>query len=463
MYLSISETISGNSFQNNSMGGICIFQSSPDIYNNNITGNSNGIYCEGYSYPYIYSNRISDNSYGVFSDYYSSTKLVSPGAPFGQGRNVILSNGVGITSALNNEIFAGSVTLGGGYNSIYGNRMYNAASLQGSQIIAQLTWWGYYPPPQNSFQHDNTSILDTSFSLNYNPNGSLLKKGNSNNILSDNLFFDEELTKAYKYIMEKKYPEAYTLYRNIYEREGGSAKGKYSLIKMEECYSKAGKGGEFKEYLNNSVRSKAGKNDEIYSMSLELENHILLNEKNYSKVIENLNILKTNFKDKPETYKHAIFNLGYINYLCLKNPEKGSEYFKELEEKYPNDPIRVMVSAITGKAPGSDYKPQSGNNANSNNKQGGKENTDSLTASIANYPNPFNPSTNIVYTIPENSKVKLIVYNALGQEVETLVNKEQTAGKYVIVWNPKNIASGVYYYRLTVNNHSKIRKLIFMK
>jgi hypothetical protein len=80
-----------------------------------------------------------------------------------------------------------------------------------------------------------------------------------------------------------------------------------------------------------------------------------------------------------------------------------------------------------------------------------------------NYPNPFNPTTNIVYTIPENSKVKLIVYNALGQEVETLINKEQTAGKYVIVWNPKNIASGVYYYRLTVNNHSEIRKLIFMK
>jgi hypothetical protein len=59
--------------------------------------------------------------------------------------------------------------------------------------------------------------------------------------------------------------------------------------------------------------------------------------------------------------------------------------------------------------------------------------------------------------------VKLIIYNALGQEVEQLVNKEQLPGKYEVEWIPKNISSGIYYYRLSANNRILIKKLIYMK
>jgi hypothetical protein len=69
-----------------------------------------------------------------------------------------------------------------------------------------------------------------------------------------------------------------------------------------------------------------------------------------------------------------------------------------------------------------------------------------------NYPNPFNPSTTIKYNITTTDVVKLKVFNALGQEVATLVNEQKEPGTYSVNWDAKGVASGVYYYRLEVGN-----------
>lgn len=76
-----------------------------------------------------------------------------------------------------------------------------------------------------------------------------------------------------------------------------------------------------------------------------------------------------------------------------------------------------------------------------------------------NYPNPFNPSTTISYQIPSNGFVSLKIYNTLGKEVETLVNKMQSAGNYSVNFDADNsangtsLASGVYFYQLTIYNN----------
>ena len=69
-----------------------------------------------------------------------------------------------------------------------------------------------------------------------------------------------------------------------------------------------------------------------------------------------------------------------------------------------------------------------------------------------NYPNPFNPSTAIRYNISSADVVKLKVFDALGQEVATLVNERKEPGTYTASWDAKNVATGVYYYRLEVGN-----------
>lgn len=87
-----------------------------------------------------------------------------------------------------------------------------------------------------------------------------------------------------------------------------------------------------------------------------------------------------------------------------------------------------------------------------------------------NFPNPFNPTTKINYTLKVNESVKLVVYNSLGQEVKTLVNESQKAGiQYTAAWdgtdrNGKTVASGVYYYKIKTNSGFEMtKKATFLK
>ena len=80
-----------------------------------------------------------------------------------------------------------------------------------------------------------------------------------------------------------------------------------------------------------------------------------------------------------------------------------------------------------------------------------------------NYPNPFNPITNIQFTIPEQADVKLRIYNVLGRQVDVLVNETLPIGHHKILWNPKNLSSGVYFYKLEAGSFIKTRKMILLK
>lgn len=83
-----------------------------------------------------------------------------------------------------------------------------------------------------------------------------------------------------------------------------------------------------------------------------------------------------------------------------------------------------------------------------------------------NYPNPFNPSTTIKYALPVAGKVKITVINAIGQEVATLVNSQMEAGNYDVKWNASNIASGIYFYNITVEgtkNFVSTKKMVLVK
>ncbi|GJQ61597.1 MAG: hypothetical protein SCALA702_06500 [Melioribacteraceae bacterium] len=80
-----------------------------------------------------------------------------------------------------------------------------------------------------------------------------------------------------------------------------------------------------------------------------------------------------------------------------------------------------------------------------------------------NFPNPFNPSTNIYYNLPEAGHVKLFVYNILGERVAELVNKEMNKGNYKVEFNALRFASGVYIYTLEHKNKILSRKMMLVK
>lgn len=80
-----------------------------------------------------------------------------------------------------------------------------------------------------------------------------------------------------------------------------------------------------------------------------------------------------------------------------------------------------------------------------------------------NYPNPFNPSTQIKFALPIAGKVKLAVYNSIGQEVEVLVNNYMEAGVHNAKFNAVNLTSGVYFYSITTNEGTITKKMILLK
>lgn len=80
-----------------------------------------------------------------------------------------------------------------------------------------------------------------------------------------------------------------------------------------------------------------------------------------------------------------------------------------------------------------------------------------------NYPNPFNPSTRISFSIPENTFVTLKVFDVLGNEVETLINRELSSGSYEIEFTSKKASSGIYFYNITAGEFSKTMKMILSK
>lgn len=80
-----------------------------------------------------------------------------------------------------------------------------------------------------------------------------------------------------------------------------------------------------------------------------------------------------------------------------------------------------------------------------------------------NFPNPFNPSTKIKFSIPSREIVKLIVFDLLGREISILVNSELNKGTYSVDFTSSGISSGIYFYRITAGSYTEVRKMILVK
>ncbi len=87
---------------------------------------------------------------------------------------------------------------------------------------------------------------------------------------------------------------------------------------------------------------------------------------------------------------------------------------------------------------------------------------------LSNYPNPFNPTTTISFSLPEDGDVELSIYNVKGQKVKQLVNDQLSAGQHSIEWNGKDannksVSSGIYFYKISTGNSSAMKKMLLLK
>jgi len=85
-----------------------------------------------------------------------------------------------------------------------------------------------------------------------------------------------------------------------------------------------------------------------------------------------------------------------------------------------------------------------------------------------NYPNPFNPTTEIEYAIPVSNHVSLAVFNSLGQQIKTLVDRNMTAGTYHATWDGtddmgNSVPSGTYFYKMTSSHFNASKRMTLLK
>lgn len=152
----------------------------------------------------------------------------------------------------------------------------------------------------------------------------------------------------------------------------------------------------------------------------------------------------------------------------------GADGFVDLTLKFDRDMIRKMVGevevgdvvplTVTGMLDdgtpiiGEDCMVMVGHDATL------QANTEApLVFSLENNPNPFNPITQISFTLPEACDVKLDIFNVMGQKVTTLMNEYMQAGSHRAIWNGSSAASGVYFYRLTAGQRVAVKKMMLIK
>jgi hypothetical protein len=156
-----------------------------------------------------------------------------------------------------------------------------------------------------------------------------------------------------------------------------------------------------------------------------------------------------------EYERTALLALFYMYFTSPPHAGQVAGVLQEVRSRYPDDgevKQAAWVYSIAGSTIGlgrSTPDPQEGIPTN--------------YVLMQNFPNPFNPSTTIQYSIPKDAHVSLVVYDVLGREVAMLESGIKAAGSYRVNFDASRLASGVYMYRLEADEFSMIRKMLVVK
>ncbi|MDP3149200.1 MAG: right-handed parallel beta-helix repeat-containing protein [Ignavibacteria bacterium] len=458
-----SNEISYNTIQSNTYQGISLYYASPKIYSNTISGNAYyGISCRYYSSPYLYGNTITGHTSSALSCYYYSSARLVPwnayGYYWGAGRNKIKNNtGNGISAAYMSNLYLGSSPYGG-HNSIFNNTGRELSAYYNCNIMAEINYWGTPLDTTEFYAYQSTIDYTPADTIDWNPdNQSIVRGPNGISNLSTTNSVKSDLDKAYGLQSEGKFDEAIAVYDSYINANSTDSKSAYALVRIDECYKLSGKEGAA-TYLDNTIKTKANKSNELDAVSLELKNQYLIQDKRFEEAVNNLNKLAVTYKTNKEVEKHSLFNAGYVYLTYLNDYKNATDKFDELAVKYPDDDLVFESKYLLGATETVNaFKSVLPKTAESELIKPAKY---ELTQ---NYPNPFNPITTITYQLPKSGSVTLKIYDMLGKEVMTLVSEQKEIGKYTVQFDASSLASGMYVYQLRANDYTSTKKMLLLK
>lgn len=473
--------------------GMFLYNSSPTV----VTGCSfsynagRGIYCVTGSTPCITNSALSNNgSDGINCQSTSPARLSNLyGDP---GHNVVRNNSSNGVLASSSNVYMGN-SMHPGLNSVTGNHSICLISVSASHVSAEYNYWvpyQYHP----TFYTDGTSTIDASNPLASDPNpgrqaspavGPSLASvagrsfdpvmtsvpaasgGGNSFFQGDSAFRDTDLDAALNSLIEGKFGAAITKYFTKFENESDTEKRMYELDQLASCYRLGRKSG-FDEFIKQCVFPGLSEKEPLYGKALELESICFISQKRFQDAIRNYETLIEDFSSDSAVNRNALFNIGYLYRVELNDSVKARLYWGELKKKYPTDGMAFLAGVLLGDFVPTAYSTNEGQDLPGNGEEkqhSEQDSTDAVpsTFEIGNYPNPFNPTTTIVYHLPKTGHVTLKVYDIVGREIKTLVDGYQEAGVHFIEFDGFGLASGVYFYRFAVLGRNEVKKMLLVK
>jgi parallel beta-helix repeat protein len=445
---SSSATITGNDILNNTNYGINANNISNSFYwhDNTLQGNGYAMLLNNAS-PYIYNNFISDNAHGVVITS-SSPNFVNPSNPW-RGYNAITCASTPLFKAENYSTVYMGYDGNGGYNSIFGSDLPDMQSLNHSGTYADNNYWGS-PNPQ--VYADGTSWILARTPLGSDPNpgsecGGYLA---SSSLASNSSYVEGDISNKYWEAISQgrsgNPQKAKELLQLIIE---GKFDQKYSPLALLSLY-------EF------SVNDKTGLNSnlmEIYNRAKDdllrpfairlLARETALSDNNKEMIFYNTELIN-NYPNSVNELT-ALYDLVVYYAETEQDLTRAKGFYSRMREAYPDEDLTLFAGINLGINLG-DLKK----------KTLDEKIPETFYLSDA-FPNPFNPTTKITYQLPIAAQVTLKVYDLLGREVATLVNEEKQAGKYEVEFDASNLSSGVYLYRISINDFVKTMKMVVVK
>lgn len=473
-----SNTWSGIQFNNGSSGNLqyCnISNAAVGIYFNNSSApqiryctfeyNGTAISCDYYSSPQIISNsNFRYNTYdGLRCNSYSSPGLLSYGYP---GYNVIRNNSrYGVYASYNSNPVLGrdNGVSTHGLNSIYSNSSCEVLAEYNCTIIAQNNWWGSANPSPYEFCTNSSTITYLPvLSSDPNPGRLVVPTPEEKIIPIKGISLSkqtDDLPSALDKQRDKKYDEAIPLFLEVFKSNKDALVGKYALIKIEECFTQAGK-KDFLEYSKKELKPIIKTATETFVVLLELETHQLVNAGSYKEAMENLFLIKEKYNLNEEIGKNTLYRIGVFYSDLYGDKKNAQKYFDELKTKYPKDDLVNLIDRWLNTKDG---ELKSGSYIAVAQAAAETPAAENSGVAVENYPNPFNPSTRISFTIPQKSQIKLKVFDVLGREVANLADGVYEIGRYEVTFDASNLPSGVYFYNLTTGTSSITKKMLLIK
>jgi len=189
--------------------------------------------------------------------------------------------------------------------------------------------------------------------------------------------------------------------------------------------------------------------------------------------------IKLNWNDHPNTnvtqyhiYRYVVDPDGIGgNKVHIATKNRGNTTFTDYSYSYSPTAGQYRVYydvkayfSPDGTTSTPNYKMVRGEEINNQAQKKGSQSEELIKEyAISNFPNPFNPSTRITYQLPKAGHVQIKVYDAIGKEVATLVNKHMEVGKYEVSFGKNDLPSGMYIYTIKVNDYFASKKMLLIK